>query len=90
MAYFGQCILTKSDSFVRSITNHVLVNSIRICWEHTLRDQFFNSGQKGTSQTSTSYSVFKEAVLQATYGYLLVQASYSQSGQILQTAVEQA
>ena len=31
MAYFGQCISTKGDSFVRSIPNHVLANSMRIC-----------------------------------------------------------
>ena len=28
------------------VTDRVLANNIRICLEHTLRDRFFNSGQK--------------------------------------------
>ena len=87
MAYFGQCISTKSDPFVRSITNHVLENSIHICQEHTLRDRFFNSGQKGASQAPTSYSNFQEAVLQAAYGHLLIRASYRRFD-IFSTAVK--
>ena len=76
---FGQ--INQKGSLCSKFYKRVLVNSMRICSEHTIRGRLLQSavGEKA-SQISTGYSIFSSSSF-ATHGHLLDQASCRQSDQ---------
>ena len=81
-AYFGQRISrpTKSDPFVQSIPDDdILANNIHRELNRSIRYSIFQ--QWSSSASFNELLDFSGSTLQATYGHLLIQASYSQSDQ---------
>ena len=82
MAYFGQYISTKSDPFVRSITNlRISKQYLYMLGAYIITRSSFQQWSKRGFARFNELLKFSGSSLQATCGYLLVQASYSQSDQ---------